>query len=53
MLKKIFYKEYFCNDKELKRPIYLRQGNKGKFEGDEQESSRNNKISKNKKVRIY
>lgn len=51
MSKKIFYKEYLSNDKELKKPIYLRQGDKGKFEGDGQVSSRGNKILKNKKVR--
>ena len=53
MSKKIFYKEYLSNDKELKKPIYLRSGDKGKFEGDGQASSRNNKICKIKKVRTY
>ena len=45
--------EYLSKVNELKKPIYLRSGDKGKFESDGQASSRNNKISKNKKVRAY
>ena len=53
MYKKIFYKEYLCNDKKLKKPIYVHLGDKEKFEGDGFESSEYAKISKNKKVWIY